>query len=210
MRLIETLTALRTAAAQACLAIALSTTALAAAEVGKPAPDFTGVDSKGNTVKLSDFRGKTVVLEWTNHGCPYVVMHYRTNNMQALQKETTGKGIVWLSVISSAPGRQGHVAGIEADQLTETRGAQPTAVLLDPKGEIGRIYDARTTPHMYVIKPDGTLAYKGAIDDRPSTRDAGVEKALNYVRNALGQMTAGKPVDPAVTRAYGCSIKYAS
>jgi hypothetical protein len=210
MRLIETLTACRSAAAAACFALAFSTAALAAPEVGKPAPEFTAVDSKGNAVKLSDFRGKTVVLEWTNHGCPYVVMHYRTNNMQSLQEETTGQGIVWLSVISSAPGTQGYVEGIEAEQLTETRGAKPTAVLLDPEGKIGRMYDARTTPHMYVIRPDGTLAYMGAIDDRPSTRDAGVDRALNYVRNALSQIAAGKDVDPAVTRAYGCSVKYAS
>jgi len=184
--------------------------ASAAPQVGKAAPDFSGVDSKGNTVKLSDLRGKTVILEWTNHDCPYVKKHYRTDNMQALQKEAAAKGLVWLSVISSAPGLQGHVSGAEADNLTEKRAAAPNAVILDPKGEIGRLYDARTTPHMYIIKPDGTLAYRGAIDDKPTANDADVAKAVNYVQNALGQLEAGKAVSPAVTRAYGCSIKYAS
>ncbi len=184
--------------------------AFASPKVGEMAPDFTGIDSKGNPVKLSDLRGKTVILEWTNHGCPYVKKHYNAENMQKLQAETTDNGIVWLSIISSAPGTQGHVTGLEADELTESRGAKPTAVLLDPEGKIGRLYDARTTPHMYIITADGTLAYKGAIDDKPTTRRGDIEKAKNFVRNALSQIDAGKPVDPAVTRAYGCSVKYAS
>lgn len=183
-------------------------TALAAPSVGKPAPDFTGVDTRGQQVKLSDFRGKTVVLEWTNDGCPYVRKYYRTGNMQALQKELTGEGIVWLSVISSSPGTQGYVEPAEADKLTTSRDAAPTAVLLDPEGKIGRLYDAKVTPHIYIIKPDGTLAYQGAIDDKPTTRDRDVKTAKNYVKTALNQITAGKPVDPAVTRAYGCTVKY--
>ena len=194
------------------LAIMLATigSASAAPEVGNPAPAFTGTDSKGKTVKLSDFRGKTVILEWTNHGCPYVGKHYRTGNMQALQKETTGEGVVWLSVVSSAPGRQGHVEGAEADDLTRSRGAAPSAVLLDPEGTIGRLYEARATPHMFIIKPDGMLAYKGAIDDKPSASDSDVPIARNYVKTALEQIAANKPVDPAATRAYGCSVKYGS
>lgn len=197
------------AAGALALAVAAAP-AVASPKVGAQAPDFTGVDSAGKTVKLSDFKGKTVILEWTNHDCPYVKKHYRTGNMQGLQKQTTGTGIVWLSVISSAPGEQGYVKGLEADELTSKRGAAPTKVLIDPKGEIGRLYDARTTPHMYIIKPDGVLAYKGAIDDKPTTTDADVKSALNYVQNALKQISAGKPVDPAVTRAYGCSVKYPS
>jgi peroxiredoxin len=181
---------------------------LASPSVGKPAPDFTGVDTKGQKVKLSDLRGKTVILEWTNDGCPYVQKHYRTGNMQALQKELTGEGIVWLSVISSSPGTQGYVKPAEADELTKSRKAAPTTVLLDPKGTIGRLYDAQVTPHMYIIKPDGTLAYKGAIDNKPTTRDGDIKTAKNYVKTALNQIAAGKPVDPAVTRAYGCTVKY--
>lgn len=190
--------------------LALPNTGQAAPEIGKPAPEFTGTDTHGNAVKLSALKGKTVILEWTNHGCPYVGKHYRTGNMQALQKETTDEGVVWLSVISSAPGRQGHVSGAEADELTSSRGAAPSAVLLDPEGTIGKMYEARATPHMFIIKPDGTLAYKGAIDDKPSARDSDVPVAQNYVRTALAQIKAGKPVEPSATRAYGCSVKYGS
>lgn len=198
-------------AASAALSFAvLAGQAIAAPKVGEPAPDFTAVDSKGKTVKLSDYKGKTVILEWTNDGCPFVVKHYGSGNMQALQKDTTGKGIVWLSVISSAPGEQGHVSGPEADKLTVSRKASPSAVVLDPEGKVGRLYDARTTPHMYVIKGDGTLAYNGAIDDKPTSEPADVKTAKNLVRNALDAIAAGKPVDPAVTRAYGCSVKYKS
>jgi peroxiredoxin len=200
--------ALKTVAAAGFAVAFCAGTALAAPSVGKPAPDFTGVDTRGQQVKLSDFRGKTVVLEWTNDRCPYVRKHYRTGNMQALQKELTGEGIVWLSVISSSPGSQGYVEPAEADKLTTSRDAAPTAVLLDPEGKIGRLYDAKVTPHMYIIKPDGTLAYQGAIDDKPTTRDRDVKTAKNYVKTALNQIAAGKPVDPAVTRAYGCTVKY--
>jgi len=182
--------------------------AVAAARPGEAAPDFAAVDSKGNPVKLGDFRGKTVILEWTNHGCPYVQKHYRSGNMQALQKDMTGKGMVWLSVISSAPGEEGHVGGAEADKLTSSRFAAPSAVLLDPDGKIGRLYDARATPHMFIVTPDGKLAYAGAIDDKPSSNVADLKIARNYVRNALDQIAAGKPVSPALTRAYGCSVKY--
>ena len=186
----------------------MTATAYAAPEVGKPAPDFSAADSNGKTVKLSDFRGKTVVLEWTNDGCPYVKKHYNSNNMQNLQKDATGKGVVWLTVISSAPGMQGYVDGAGANALTQARGAAPTAVLLDPEGTAGHLYDARTTPHMFIVSADGTLVYMGGIDDKPSSDPASLEGAKNYVRAALDELSAGKPVTEAVTRPYGCSVKY--
>jgi hypothetical protein len=188
--------------------LVMTATAYAAPEVGKPAPDFSAADSNGKTVKLSDFRGKTVVLEWTNDGCPYVKKHYNSNNMQNLQKDATGKGIVWLTVISSAPGMQGYVDGAGANALTQSRGAAPTAVLLDPEGTAGHLYDARTTPHMFIVSADGTLVYMGGIDDKPSSDPASLEGAKNYVRAALDELSAGKPVTEAVTRPYGCSVKY--
>lgn len=190
------------------LALASTQHASAAPEVGKPAPDFTITDSNGNTVNLAAFRGKTVVLEWTNDGCPYVAKHYGTGNMQRLQTDATSKGVVWLTVISSAPGTQGHVVGPEANKLTSDRKARPTAVLLDPKGTVGRLYDARTTPHMFVIDQNGTLSYMGAIDDKPSANHATVNGARNYVSEALDAVLAGKPVTTASTRPYGCSVKY--
>lgn len=205
------LSSFRTLLAAAAIATAaLGGLAQAAPRIGEAAPDFTGTDSRGKPHALSAYRGKTVILEWTNHGCPYVQKHYGTGNMQALQRETTGNGIVWLTVVSSAPGTQGHVEGLEADELTATRKAQPSAVLLDPKGEIGRLYGATATPHMFVITPEGKLAYAGAIDDKPTANHADVKTAVNYVRNALAALAAGKPVTPSSTRAYGCSVKYGS
>lgn len=198
-------------AAAACMALALGAAAAAAApEVGKPAPDFTGTDTKGESHTLSDLRGKTVILEWTNDGCPYVQKHYNSGNMQKLQKETTADGVVWLTIASSAPGTQGNLKPAEHDALMQKFEAAPSAVIIDEEGTIGRAYGAQATPHMYIITPDGNLAYKGAIDDKPTADVADVEGATNYVRGALDQIAAGKPVDPAVTRAYGCSIKYKS
>lgn len=191
------------------LAMAI-TIALAEPRVGERAPDFVGVDSNGKTHKLSDLKGKTVILEWTNHDCPFVQKHYSTGNMQKLQKETTKGGVVWLSVISSAPGLQGHVEPAKANMLTADRDAAPSAVILDPKGEIGQAYNARTTPHMFLIDAHGTLIYKGAIDDKPSANNADVPIARNYLRDALGAHAAGKPADPDSTRPYGCSVKYGS
>ena len=182
--------------------------ASAAVTVGQPAPDFTGADSNGDTQRLSDYRGKVVVLEWTNHECPFVAKHYGAGNMQAQQKAATGKGVAWLSVISSAPGYEGHVSAAEANQLTARRGASPTAVILDPEGKIGRLYEAKTTPHMYIIDQDGKLVYMGGIDSIPSANAADVPKATQYVRQALSEVLAGKPVSQAVTRPYGCSVKY--
>jgi peroxiredoxin len=204
----QTLTALGASAAASTLtAIALSP-AQAAVQTGRPAPDFTATDSKGAPHTLAGHRGKVVVLEWTNHECPYTAKHYTTGNMQALQAAATGTGVVWLSVVSSPPGTQGHVGPPEADRLTASRKAQPTAVLLDPKGELGRLYGASTTPHMFIVDGAGTLAYMGAIDDRPSASPSSVKGARNYVREALDAMAAGRPVAVASTRPYGCSVKY--
>ena len=175
---------------------------------GKSAPDFTAVDSTGKMHKLSDYKGKTVVLEWTNDGCPYVRKHYGAGNMQALQQEAAGKGIVWLTVISSAKGQQGYVEGPAADKLTADREAKPAAVLLDPAGAVGKAYGAKTTPHMYVIKADGQLAYNGAIDDKPTSNPADIKGARSYVKEALSAVAEGRPVAVATTRAYGCSVKY--
>lgn len=183
--------------------------AWAAPKVGVAAPAFTASATSGKAVSLADQRGKTVVLEWTNHDCPYVRKHYETGNMQALQKEATGQGVVWLTIISSAPGTQGFVSAGQADELTATRQAAPTAVLLDPTGTVGKMYGATNTPHMYVIDKGGTLMYAGAIDDRPTARRSDVPGAQNYVREALQAVAAGQPVKTPVTRAYGCTVKYA-
>jgi peroxiredoxin len=188
--------------------IAVATSVYADAVPGKPAPEFSAVDSNGKTHKLSDFKGRTVVLEWTNDGCPYVRKHYGAGNMQALQLDAANRGIVWLSVISSAKGEQGHVDGAGANKLTADRKAAPTAVLLDPSGVVGRAYGAKTTPHMYVIDKDGKLAYNGAIDDKPTANAADLKGARNYLTEALTAVADGKPVQTAATRAYGCSVKY--
>ena len=186
----------------------MTAAAYAAPEIGKPAPDFSAVDSNGKSVKLSDYRGKTVVLEWTNDGCPYVKKHYASNNMQTLQKEEAAKGIVWLTIISSAPGSQGYLTGDEANKLTETRGAAPSAVVLDPEGAVGHLYDARTTPHMFIVNGEGALVYMGGIDDKATTDVEDIKTAKNYVRAALDDLAAGAPIENAVTRPYGCSVKY--
>jgi peroxiredoxin len=191
-------------------ALVVAGTAHAQPVIGQPAPAFTATDTKGVSHSLSDFRGKTVVLEWTNHECPYVKKHYDTGNMQALQREATAEGVVWLTIISSAPGKQGYVTPDEADALTAERDAAPTAVLFDPEGIAGKAYGARTTPHMFVIDPDGTLVYMGGIDDRPTSSKADVEGARNYVREALTAVRSGQDVPQSTSRPYGCSIKYKS
>ena len=187
---------------------AVTVVARAAVGVEQPAPDFTGIDSNGVKHTLSQYRGKTVVLEWTNHDCPYVRKHYESGNMQALQKAATGDGIIWLSIISSAPGKQGHVSGKDANALTTQRKASPTAVILDERGDIGRQYGAKTTPHMYIIDAKGSLVYMGGIDSIPSSNPADIERATNYVEVALRAMADGKPIADNVTRPYGCSVKY--
>jgi len=176
--------------------------------IGQPAPAFTATDSNGKTVSLADQKGKTVVLEWTNDGCPFVQKHYESGNMQSLQKAAAADGVVWFSVISSAAGKQGHVDGEGANKLTADRNAAPTAVLLDESGVVGKAYGAKTTPHMFIIDKDGILAYRGAIDSIPSPDKADVEKAEKYVANALADLKAGRPVATADTQAYGCGVKY--
>lgn len=197
-----------TAAITALALAGLSAAALAAPEVGSPAPAFSVVDSTGKTWSLEDLAGQPVILEWTNHDCPYVQKHYDAGNMQALQREATDHGYVWLSVISSAPGKQGHVSAEQADALTAKRDAAPTAVLLDSDGSMGRAYGARTTPHMYLIDEAGTLVYMGGIDDRATTDPADIPGSANYVRLAMTELAAGEPISQAVTRPYGCSVKY--
>lgn len=191
------------------LIASLGGAAIAQPQPGKAAPDFTAVDSKGKTVRLSELKGKTVVLEWTNQDCPYVRKHYETSTMQSLQRDATADGVVWLTVSSSAPGFQGHVNALEAEKLTADRKAAPTAFLLDPEGKIGRAYEARVTPHMFVIDKAGLIAYMGAIDDRPTANHDDVKGARAYVREALSAIKSGQPVRTTSTRPYGCSVKYA-
>jgi peroxiredoxin len=181
---------------------------VSAAKVGEAAPDFTGTASNGKTFHLADYRGKYVVLEWHNNGCPYVRKQYNSGNMQRLQKQWTGQGVVWFTVLSSAPGKQGYLnAGEENDYMAKEQAA-PTAALLDPSGNIGHLYDAKTSPHMFVINPQGVVIYDGAIDDKPTTELSDVPGATNYVSLALEQAMAGKSVAVATTRPYGCSVKY--
>jgi len=176
------------------------------------APEFKLLDSYGNEISLSSFIGKKVVLEWTNHGCPYVAKHYETGNMQSTQEFAKEEEIIWLSIISSAPGTQGYVSSDEANALTITRKASPSHVLFDPTGKVGRIYDAKTTPHMYIINEEGLMKYQGAIDDAGGrgfmNRD--LLKAKNYVKESLQQMGTGEEISSPVTKPYGCSVKYAS
>jgi len=192
------------------LALALPLPALAAPQVGSPAPEFAVVDTNGTMRRLADLRGKVVVLEWTNADCPFTIKHYTSANMQNLQKQAAAEGVVWLSVISSAPGEQGYVNAAEANRLTDSRRAAPTAVLLDPEGKLGRLYGAVTTPHMYVIDAKGVLRYMGGIDSIASTNVADVEKAKPLFRDAMQAVVAGQAVPNPVTRPYGCSVKYAS
>jgi peroxiredoxin len=189
------------------VALTLPLTAYAV-KVGDPAPDFTGADSHGQSHKLSEYRGKYVVLEWTNNGCPFTKKHYDSGNMQSLQKEWTAKGVVWLTVISSAPGGQGYMTADQENAYVEKEHASPTAVLLDPQGTIGHEYSARTTPHMFVIDPSGKLVYAGAIDDHATTDPADVKTSKNYVSAALSESMSGKQVSISYTRPYGCSVKY--
>ena len=199
-------------AATATLALlATATTASAKIANGTSVTDMTVTDSNGKQHNLSDFTGKRVVLEWTNDGCPYVQKHYDTDNMQTLQKEATLDGdTVWLSIVSSAPGKQGYVSGEGANELTTSRGAAPTAVVLDPAGNMGKTFAAKTTPHMYIIDEVGTLVYQGAIDDNSSARKSTVAGAKNYVRAAMSDLDAGRSVAVSDTAPYGCSVKYGS
>jgi len=178
--------------------------------VGQAAPDFTLLDTNGKSVALSELKGKTVVMEWTNHQCPFVAKHYDSGNMQALQKEAVNDGVVWVSVISSGEGKQGHVNANKANALNVERDAVPSHVLLDSTGSLGHQYEAKTTPHMFVIDAQGKVAYMGGIDDIPSANPADIDGATNFVRAALGEIKQGKPVSTSASRPYGCSVKYAS
>jgi len=180
----------------------------APARVGEPAPAFSAPDISGKNVRLGDYAGKMIVLEWTNDGCPFVGKHYDSGNMQSLQQKYMANGVVWLTIASSAPGEQGYVTPAEAKADLARWRAAPSDFLLDPEGIVGRLYDARATPHMVVIDRTGRGVYMGAIDDQPSTRLADVKTAHNYVVAALDAVAAGQPVAVASTRAYGCSIKY--
>lgn len=176
--------------------------------IGRAAPEFAASDSRGVTRRLSEFRGRPVVLEWTNADCPYTRKHYESGNMQSVQSVAQQHGVVWLSVISSAPGKQGYVDGPQADALTHSRGASPTAVLLDPAGTVGRLYHARTTPHMFVIDRDGVLRYMGGIDSIASADAADIARAEPYLKEAMLAVADRQPVAHAVTTPYGCSVKY--
>jgi peroxiredoxin len=198
------------------LAVLLTAGALAAApflaqaapQIGQPAPAFRAVDAEGRSRSLAEFKGKTVVLEWTNRGCPYVQKHYGSGAMQGLQKQATKNGVVWLTLVSSAPGRQGYLSQPQAVSWKKEAGLGSTALLLDPEGAVGKAYDAKTTPHMYVVDGAGKLVYMGGIDDKPTPNPADLKRAKNYVLAALADVKAGRPVAQAVTRPYGCSVKY--
>lgn len=189
-------------------ASAIAAPAAAAPVLGQAAPAFTAVDANGKTRSLAEFKGKTVVLEWTNAGCPYVRKHYDSGNMQGLQTSAAKDGTVWLTVISSAPGTQGYVAGADAKAWKGKEKAAYADLILDPNGTVGRAYDAKTTPHMYVIDKAGKLVYMGGIDDKPSSDPASLKGAKNYVTAALADVKAGRAVAQAATRPYGCGVKY--
>lgn len=189
-------------------AVLVFMTAVLAVKVGEPAPGFTAVDSHGKTQKLADYKGKFVVLEWHNQGCPYTKKHYESGNMQGLQKKWTEQGVIWLTVISSAPGTQGFVTPTQENEYVQKMQAFPTAVLMDPGGTLGHLYSAKTTPHMFIIDPQGALIYQGAIDDRPTSDQKDIAGARNYVDAALTEAIQHKPVVDGATRPYGCSVKY--
>ena len=189
-------------------ALGASASVVAAATVGQPAPAFSAVDTSGKTVSLADFKGRTVVLEWVNPGCPFVKKHYDSANMPATQKNAVAKGAVWLAINSTHTGASDYLAPAALAGWMKDKGAAPTATLMDADGKVGRAYGARTTPHMYVIDPQGTLAYAGAIDSKPTANPADIKTATNYVNQAVAEVVAGKPVSQPVTQAYGCSVKY--
>jgi peroxiredoxin len=192
----------------ALAAVLLPASLGAQAVVGSPAPQFTATDSHGQTHNLNEYRGKYVVLEWHNHDCPYTRKHYVSGNMEGLQKQWTEKGVVWFTVISSAPGTQGYMTDSEENAYLAQMHAAPTAVLMDPEGKLGHLYAAKTTPEMYVIDPQGKLIYEGAIDDKPTPDVSDIKGADNYLSDALMEAMARKPVVQSYTRAYGCSVKY--
>ncbi len=191
-------------------AIAIAVPLYAAARVGAPAPDFSATDSNGKPVKLSSLKGKTVVLEWHNPGCPFVQKHYESGNMQKTQAAANKAGVVWLTVNSGAPGKQGHMDAAAANALIRKAAATPDNYLLDGKGIVGKAYGARTTPEMVLIDGKGMLVYQGAIDDKPTADPADIKGARNHLLAALGELKAGKPISVASSKPYGCSVKYGS
>ncbi|CAN1554926.1 resA Thiol-disulfide oxidoreductase ResA [Fimbriimonadaceae bacterium] len=190
------------------LAVAMPTVAAEPPKIGEIAPEFSLVDTNGKSHNFSDFRGKIVVLEWTNDGCPYVMKHYGTGNMQKAQKTATDQGVVWLSIVSSAKGKQGYVEGPQGNALMKEKGFKSTALLLDPDGKVGKLYQAKTTPHMFVLDASGKVAYMGAIDDKATPFPESVKGARNYVLEAITALKAGKTPAIAATQPYGCSVKY--
>ena len=190
------------------VALVLAAPAIAAPQVGGQAPNFRLNDTNGQTVTLDQFKGRVVVLEWNNPGCPFVKKHYDSGNMQKTQAAAKNDGVVWLSINSGAPGKQGHMNGTEAKALVAAQKAQPTAYLLDPNGTVGKGYGAVTTPHMYIVDKAGKLVYAGAIDDKPTANKNDIPGARNHVLAALGELKAGKAVSVATTRPYGCAVKY--
>lgn len=192
----------------ASVSLAFAAAAAAAPSVGQPAPDFTLKDAAGKSVKLSDYRGKYVVLEWTNPGCPYVRKHYNSGNMPATQKEATAKSAVWLSINSTERDAYDYLPPGKLVAWLQERKSQPSAVLMDEEGTAGMAYGARTTPHMYIVNPEGRLVYAGGIDSIASSNPEDIKRAVNYVKQGLDEALAGKPISQATTRPYGCSIKY--
>lgn len=190
------------------LSFAMIADAKAYAQLDKPAPNFTLKDQNGQNHSLSDFKGKYVVLEWFNDQCPFVKKHYGSNNMQNLQEEYTKKGVIWLTINSSAPGKQGHLNSDAAKEIIQKRKANMTALLLDGDGRVGNLYGAKTTPHMYVINPEGVLIYRGAIDNQPTADPADIPSSTNYVRSILDAALSGQKVKSMSTKPYGCSVKY--
>ncbi len=197
----------------ACMALLsglASAPLLATPSVGQPAPDFKLSDTQGKAVRLSDFRGSHVVLEWVNPGCPYVRKHYNSANMQGTQKDATAQGVVWLAINSTENASGDYLAPEQMDRWMQTQKASATRTLMDEDGAVGKAYGARTTPHMYIVDPKGQLIYAGGIDSVPSSRIEDIKTAVNYVRQGVREALAGRPLAAASTRPYGCSIKYKS
>lgn len=197
-----------TVVAGVSLGMAAAACAQSSPAIGAPAPEFTLPDTYGESHSLADYRGEWVVLEWLNYGCPYVGKHYDSGNMQSLQRKYGEKGVKWLAIVSSAPGKQGYYEPATMNEQNEAHGQSALAVLLDPEGVVGRMYNAQTTPQMVIIDPDGTLLYNGAIDDKPSSRPASLEGAHNYLAAGLDEAMAGQPISVPTTKPYGCSVKY--